>query len=218
MNDRDRRRYEAVARVAQFGVDNAADFSGFIAGKFSEIAAKSTEIETIAGTKESEFGEFGQAFEQKATARENLREDMAAIARTARAMEYQFDGISDLFQYRRNLPDAQLLARARAFFDDSAAYESDFVDYGLSATFRDELKNAADAFEASMDTGATATAERVAATADVSARVAEGMQLIRVLDAPVRNVYAGNVGKLAAWISAKTVEKDPKKTTPPPGP
>ncbi|MBK9216198.1 MAG: hypothetical protein IPM59_11485 [Chloracidobacterium sp.] len=57
---------------------------------------------------------------------------------------------------------------------------------------------------------------RVAATADTSAKIREGMIKVRILDGIVRNVYANDPGKLAAWISASHVEKAPKKQTPTP--
>ncbi len=39
---------------------------------------------------------------------------------------------------------------------------------------------------------------------------------VRILDGIVRNAYANDPGKLAAWISASHVEKAPKKQTPTP--
>ncbi len=59
------------------------------------------------------------------------------------------------------------------------------------------------------------TAEHVAATADTAAKIREGMIIVRVLDGIVKNKYANDPGKLAAWISASHVEKAPKKPVPP---
>jgi|GEM_PF-1481838 len=61
---------------------------------------------------------------------------------------------------------------------------------------------------------ASATAEHIAATADEAAKVREGMVIVRVLDGIVKNRYANDPGKLAAWISASHVEKAPKKKGP----
>ncbi|MEQ1605274.1 MAG: hypothetical protein ABL999_10445 [Pyrinomonadaceae bacterium] len=55
----------------------------------------------------------------------------------------------------------------------------------------------------------------LAATADEAAKVRQGMVIVRVLDGIVRNVYANDSGKLAAWISASHVEKAPTKQAPP---
>jgi hypothetical protein len=72
--------------------------------------------------------------------------------------------------------------------------------------------SAVDAFEASFSSTASATAEHVA---DVAAKIRQGMIKVRILDGIVRNVYANNPGKLAAWLSASHVEKAPKKKATP---
>jgi len=54
------------------------------------------------------------------------------------------------------------------------------------------------------------------ATADTSLKIQAGMVTVRILDGIVRNVYANDPGKLAAWISASLVEKAPKKQAPTP--
>lgn len=140
----------------------------------------------------------------------------AMVSRIANSMEYAFDGISDKFRFQQNKSDADMLAKARAFHSESATYEADFIAYGMPATFRTDLNDAANAFEASFSNTASATAEHVAATADTSAKIREGMVKVRILDGIVRNVYANDPGKLAAWISASHVEKAPKKQAPTP--
>ncbi len=105
---------------------------------------------------------------------------------------------------------------AGAFHTELLPYDADFVAYGLSATFRADLNATADAFEASFSNTASATAEHVEATADTAAKVRQGMVIVRVLDGIVKNRYANDPGKLAAWISASHVEKAPKKRTPTP--
>lgn len=66
----------------------------------------------------------------------------------------------------------------------------------------------------------------IAATADTAAKIREGMVAVRCSpparggvaafrrrgggsDGIAKNVYNGNPGKYAAWVSAKHVEKDP---------
>lgn len=217
MNANERRRYEMLVRVKQFGFDNAADFpAGIAAAKFAEISTIVDNTEAIGGEQAGGMASAAQKFEVKDTARENLRDDMSAIARTARSMEYDFDGISDLFRFQRNLPDAAILATARAFHTESAGYQGDFVAYGLPANFRLALDANADAFEASFGETATATAEHVAATAELSSSIREGMIAKRILDGVVQNKYSDEPGKLAAWISASHVEKAPHTQIPAP--
>jgi hypothetical protein len=55
----------------------------------------------------------------------------------------------------------------------------------------------------------------VIATADTAAKIPEGTVAVRVVEGVVQNKYANDPGKLAAWFSAKHVERDPKKKAPP---
>lgn len=51
---------------------------------------------------------------------------------------------------------------------------------------------------------------------ETSGTVRRAIIAVRSLDVIVRNKYANNVGKLAAWLSASHVEKAPKKKEPTP--
>jgi hypothetical protein len=217
MNDDSKRRYEMLVRVKQFGTDNSADFSAnpIAVTRFDEVADFVNGIVENIGGQQAGFAEAAQQTEVKGTIRENLREQMATIARTANSMEYEFDGISDLFRFKRNLNDANLLARGRAMHTESLAYNADFIAYGMPSGFRASLVSACDAFEASFGEVASAKAAHVEATALTNHNVRQAMVAVRVLDGIVKNTYASNPGKLAAWVSASHVEKAP---TPPPPP
>lgn len=130
--------------------------------------------------------------------------------------EKEFDAARDFYDEREFGLGEDFLVEARAFHTESLVYDADFIAYGLPATFRADLSSLADAFEASFSNTASANAEHVAATADTSAKVREGMVIVRILDGIVKNKYANDPGKLAAWISASHVEKAPKKKEPTP--
>jgi hypothetical protein len=197
--------------------DNAADFPPLsVATTQAAIVTNAVNAAEAEGAEQQAgFGEAAQQFEVKATARENLREDMSVIARTARSMEYAFDGISDKFRMPRNATDQTLLAAGRAFLIEIPVYKPDMIAYGLPAGFDADLLAACDAFEASFTATASATDEHVEATADIAESIRLGVQAVRVLDGIVRNTYASDTGKTAAWASASHVEKDPKKAPPP---
>lgn len=216
MNDYLRRNYESCARSSDFLTENATDFDvGMPKTKRLAFAAAVDDVEAKNAELAGSFGEASMEVEQKGTAREILRTDLAAIADMAVGMEPDFDGISDLFRFRRNLPDADLLALARAFYTESSNYEADFIDYGMPSTFRDDLNVHANDFEAETGDASTAQADRVGAGQALAAAVATAMQLKRTMDPIVQTKYTGNPGKLAAWTSASTVEKAPKSPTPP---
>lgn len=217
-SDYDRRRHEMQIRGGKFGVDNAADFTGIATARFAELVTINGSVAGKMAAQESGYGESAQQFEVKDTCRENLRDEMSEVSRTSKAMEYAFDGIQDKFFFRRNLPDVQLLAKARAFIDEATPYTADFIAYGLPASFINDLTAAADAFEASFTAVVSATAEHIAARAEIAAELRQGMVVVRILDGIVLNRYANDPGKRAAWIAASHVEKAPKKKEDPPTP
>lgn len=200
MNTNERRRYDMFVRVRQFGVENAADFPPASVGavQFAAVAAEVVQIDSFGADQQAGFGQARQQFDVKGTARENLREEMSDIARTARSMEYAFVGVSNKFRMPRGTNDQSLLATARAFATEAAPYQSDFVSYGLPATFITELDAAITAFDATLSTTSAAIDEHVAATADIGEAIRRGMQAVRILTGVVQNKYAGDVGKLAA--------------------
>lgn len=214
MNDSERRYYERHVRVKQFGTDNAGDFGGIGSTTFTDHATLTNEIEAMGASQQAGVGTSSQEFEQKDTARELLRDLMSEVARTARSMEYQYDGIADLFRFQRNMTDVDLLNRARAFITNAAPYSGPFKDYKLSDDIVAELTPLADNFEASFGELDSAVADRVEAGANLAAKIRAANVKVRILDGIVKNTYANNPGKLAAWVSASHVEKPPTKKTP----
>lgn len=223
MNDRERFRYDAFVRMKQFGADNATDFPAASIGgvQFAENATVVDLLDQATGEQAGSFGDTRFAFVGKETNRENLREGVSEISRTARSMNYQFPGIAAQFRMPRGNNDQELLAAARAFHSDSADYNDEFIAYGLPATFRADLQTDIDAFEASLGATGSAIDSHVEATAEIGAIVKRGMVARRILDGVVKNKYRNDVGKLAAWLSASHIEKAPKpepRPTSPPTP
>jgi hypothetical protein len=215
MNDDVRRRREMFARVKQFQIENPPSIG-------SVAAAQQTVINTIVGDTDTStaaqaegFLDAGSAFDVKATRRENLRDICAQISRTARSMEYSFDGIAARYRMPPNLNDANLIATAHAFHTNSGTEEADFIAYSMPAGFRDTLADRIADLEASAaDTGA-AIDKHVAATATAKSQVRSGTVAVRILDGIYRNEFAEDPGTLAAWLSASHVEKAPQPAPPP---
>lgn len=198
-------------RVGQFVADNAADFSsGIVAAQAAILAAVINTLQTLAGDQTAGMSDARFQYSNKATARENLREALSDIAETARSMVYQFPGIDLKFRMPRNNNDADLLAKSRAFLTDATPLKNDFIAYEMNADFLTELQETIEAFEQSVNAQGSATDAHIEATADIGAEVRKGMIAVRTMDAPVRNKYRGNAGKIAAWESASHVERESK--------
>lgn len=215
MDDRERRRKEMFVRVKVFMTDNSANFpAGSIgATKTTELSEVIDLLDELSGDQMSGFGEARFSFAGKNTARENLREDLSDIARTARSMNYQFPNIAEKFRMPRGNNDVQLLAAARAFLTEATPHKDDFIAYGMPADFLTDLQTDIEAFEAALGTTGSATDSHVEATAEIDEAIRRGMIVVRILNGVVKNVFRNDAGKLAAWTSASHIEKPPKRET-----
>ncbi|MGC2236977.1 MAG: hypothetical protein WA584_12500 [Pyrinomonadaceae bacterium] len=208
MNFYERVRVDCCKRIRQFGLDNAADFlAGSVAAiQFAVISEVVDTVEQLTARFSAKFGDARFGFLSKATARENLRDLVSEISAIARSMAYEFPGIELKFRIVRNLSDANLLALAKAFYQESEAYKPNFISYELDKNFREDLQAAITAFEESFGAPVTATGEQVTATAEIGEAIRRGMIARRILDGVIRRKYKNNVGKLRAWTSASHIE------------
>lgn len=220
MNEETIRRKEAMERSLQFFNDNNADLknTALLVTQFGVIQTELGLMESHMSAQATGVGDAAQSFEIKDTTRENLRAQMSPIARTARRMETMFDGISNKYRMPRNRTDQEMLATARSWVAELPADKDKFTSFGLPGSFIDDLAAAADAFENSFPATITAVDHRVESTAEIGASERRGMVELRTADAIIQNIYANNVGKLAAWLTASHVERPPKKKAPTPTP
>ncbi|HQU85204.1 MAG TPA: hypothetical protein PKY59_18840 [Pyrinomonadaceae bacterium] len=217
MLKRERVRFYMFLRVIQFITDNIADFAagGIVQTQYAILQIVSDTIQTLSGEQVEGFGDVRFSFNSKETARENLREMLSDIARTARSMVYEFNGIDLKFRMPRGINDANLLAKARAFLTEATPLRADFVRYEMEADFISELQTLIEEFEAAMSAPGTAIDDHVEATAEIGAEVRKGMIAVRTMNGAVRNKYKNDIGKLNAWQSASHIERTEKKDKPP---
>jgi hypothetical protein len=207
-----------LRRVRDFGAENAADFpAASIGGQgFANIAAAVADLETASGERAESQGESSQSTQRKANVREELREDLRAIAMTARSIAVDTDSeIDEQFRLPRNNSDAELLATARGFALAAFPHEAEFVSFGLPVEFLTDLNADIIAYEEMITAGNAARSAGVAATAAIDEAIEKGMTALRRIEAVVRNKYSNNAEKLAAWTSAAHVERAPRAPKPP---
>ena len=218
MNDLERNYYNAFVSVRNFGAENAADFPAGSAGanNFAAIGAAVDEMEQSGATQTS--GASGQMTRQKATAMAEVREDLQAINRTARALAVDNSGIGELFRMPHENNEQNLLAAARAFLTNAVPLKNQFIEFGLPADFLEDLQADITDFEQSVTEKHAATGEKVAATDAIGNAVQTGLEALRRLRAIVPNKYRDNPAKLAAWTTASHVERAAKKKPQPPPP
>lgn len=208
MTKQQRVRYDMFIRVIQFMQDNAAKLtSPIITAQVAVLIAVVDRLQELLGEQETGFSEARFEFNDKSTARENLRAMLALIAETSHSMVYQFPGIDLKFRLPRNNGDAELLGKARSFMTEATPLKDDFVAYGLAGGFMTELEALIDVFEESLEPPGTAIDAHVEATAETGEKIQEGMIAVRTVNAPIKNAFSSDAGKLVAWLSASHIEK-----------
>ena len=234
MNDYTRRRADRVINVQTFGTENAADLPA---------GSRPTELFAELGTLlpdliEARVGQLRDPVAKQAIIDE-LIADFAAIARTARAIAHDHPDFSAA-PYARpekitEVPTATHADALLALLEDNpkpvadggdtpaqkaakAALRAKFIAYLIPADFVTDLRADRDALTARNTVKAADKLEGVENTSAIETLLAKAQTLIDRLDAAMRNLYARNPDKLAAWKSATHVERAAKKTPPPPAP
>ncbi len=220
MDDKERRKLATFTRIEDFGTAHDKDFATNSLGKqlFAEIATIVTKLAGAASSEASGRGSARQGTTTRASAREELRADLEAIRRTARAMADEVPGLADKFRIPRGNSDQELLAAARAFLADATPLSAQFIAHELPADFLQDLQDDIAALEAAISGQASGVGDHVAAGAEINATIEAGDIAKRKLDAIVRNKYANNPGVLAEWISASHTERSPRHKAKAPSP
>jgi hypothetical protein len=173
-------------------------------------------LAVIAGEQISTRGLYAQAIEAKGSARDVLFVMLRDISDLATAMAYEMDGLEERFRRPRNRRDQNPIATGRAFAAATPAFRTQFVEYGMPATFIDDLTTAASEFEQSLVPASTAAQDKSGKTAAAVPLIDDGMIIVRRLTPIIRKKYRNNAENLAAWETARHVQRTTPKTNPQP--
>jgi hypothetical protein len=140
MNDIERRRYNMLIRVRDFGLENAADFPNGSVGatNFTAVGEAITELNQYMATQTS--GVSKSQTSNKASARSELRQMLKTINVTAQSIAVDNPSIIETFRMPRGDNDQQLLAKARSFATEAALVKTEFVEFGLAGSFINDLE------------------------------------------------------------------------------
>lgn len=217
MNDNENRRYQMFLRVQDFGEARKADFAPTSLGKqyFTTLAGIITELAGHSASKASGFGLARQGTTTRGQARAELIEDLRAISRTARVMSDDVPGLADKFRLPSGrISDQNLLALARAFHADAAPFAAQFIAHELRSDFLEDLAADIAAFEEAIRLQSSGVGDHVAANAAIDDAIERGIEIVRKLDAIMKNKYANNPAVLAEWLSASHTERAPRHRKP----
>jgi len=224
MNDREIKKYHMFLEVGNFAAANFGLFKTLPLAEelFATVSSIVKQLSEHATAQESGKSSARKGGSVKAILRDELRQDLKAISRTARAMAIKIESIEEKFRVPRSENDRLLINSARAFAVDAAPFAAEFVKYGLADNFLEELNRDIELFENAFKEKISGKETRVAATVAIDDAIEQGMDAVRQLDAIVKNRFRDDPAKLAVWESAmvtgraprpKVVEEVPQSTT-----
>ncbi|HMV85107.1 MAG TPA: hypothetical protein PKC13_25780 [Blastocatellia bacterium] len=203
------RRYEMLKRVRDFSLTNHQAFAEGSLGKelFTAIAGIVSDLDAHGANQISGKSAAQSQTATKAALREDLREALATLNRTARVMAMETPGLDDKFRLPRTNNDQVLLNAARAFIADAQAHKEAFVKHELPADFLERLTQQINGFEQALTQQSAAISAKVAAKTAIDETIGRGLQTVRQLDVVIRNKFNGDAVMLAAWARASHVER-----------
>jgi hypothetical protein len=202
-----------LAGVSEFATAEAAFFPPASVGGqlFAEISSALAQLDTHVSAQVGGGNTAREGTEQKALAREELLELLTMIRRTSRSMDHEHPGVHAKFRIPPDLSATELLGVAEHFATEAAPFKTNFIAYGLPETFLEDLNELiADVREALADQ-TTGTRTRVTATAGIRETLEKAFTALRRVDPIVRNVFRDQPAKLAAWASARHLERAPRR-------
>lgn len=210
MNEKQRRLSERGSRVGVFMSANAADFPAGTKGGdvAASLKAELANLSTLDVTKATGASARRQSSVGRRDFRESLRAQVAAVCATAEVIALDHAEVKGSFpRTRADKSDSTLIAVARSFAESAAPLRSLFVEYNMPADFMDSLKSDADALERHISLQSEGAGARVDANASITETLKRVDELIERLDVVVRNKYRTDPAKLAAWESARRLER-----------
>lgn len=228
MRDNVRYAIETFLRVRAFGRENwpGADPTSFVAQKLAVINSVLTGLESYTGAQATGLSAARQSTLKRGAARRELLRLLNAISRTARMMGETDPTLFQQFRVPHSEGDQGVLAAAVSFATAARPLQADFVRRGLAENFVEELESRTEALREAVGLKIESRRSHVTATAVINNLIERGLKAVRQLDTFMRNTYANEPAKLAAWVSASRVERrtprgqseeQPASNTPPAG-
>lgn len=207
------RQYSRFERTTQFVDSHAGDFA-----PNSKALSVSNELKEVvanfeaAGQEQKSTNTGTRSYTSaKLTALNALREDLVAIADTAKVIAASNPKFKNTFVLPDRRRKNELADAARQFIKDAQRSKGEFEALEMSPDFLDQLNTRLQAYEAAQSGQGTPAGEKVVATDAVSDLVARGAELVEALNVMVRNKYRGQTEVLSEWADAYNLEFTPRR-------
>lgn len=223
MNDTQRRRFERLARAARLGHSMSESFP--LTGKGGQALARLTaaisdaEAQATASATNQRIQQQGTS--NRKDARQAVQAQLAAISDTAATIGLDHPEVKASFtRLRSNRNDQTLLSTARSFAAAALPLKARFIEYDMPADFLERLDENITNFEEAINNQTSGASARLAANAALEEAIKRGEQELEKFDTAFRNKFSADASRLAAWESARHLERAPRtrKDAEPPAP
>jgi hypothetical protein len=210
MNDLHRRRLEHLARSSAYVTANAVDFPEGSKGAqaLAELNAAIAEAQSHAVSRETSVHTLQQATAARSDMRQAIRAGLRTINDTMRTIALDHPEHKGSFVFKgESVSDRTLLSTAQSCANSAQSFKALFNEYDLGAEFFDEFNDNISKFGQQMDKQTAGKGGRIAANASLESALRRGEEAFEKLDTAVRNKYRNDPAKLAAWESARRMER-----------
>ena len=209
MTDNQNRRLQRAVRVRGFIAQRLADFSatGVVLTLYAQLQTLITKLESLAAAQVAGISDAREHTESRGSARLALRQAMQAINSVARAI-----GVATEFPVPLRDNDNNLLHAARAFVPKASDRKAEFLAHEMPADFIEDLQAHIAALETAIADQGDAVGDHVQAGDAIDLTIEELDDVIDKLDSVMRPKYADNRPVLTEWLSARHVERAPRRS------
>ena len=184
----------------------------------AEVVTTINALEAAAQNQTSGSGESEGGVDRREEIARDLRDYLKEVNRTARTLEPEHPGIRPTFRLPKSGSYPALIAAAQTIIAKATTLQASFEAAGMPSTFLTDLNALVAAFLAASGQKHGGGLTRVEGTAALRARASLGMIAADKLGACVRNHFRNVPEILAAWESARHVERAPRRSKDTPNP
>jgi hypothetical protein len=208
MNDRQRRQFEMLVRVREFGESNAPLFAALPVAQQTFAAVSAATASLLAINMKKMSASTAARADRRTDARDallTLLQQVVRLAKNLRAEGRAIGGISPPV----SRSDVSLIIAGRHCAECAAAAEPEFSGHGLSPA---HILAVTEAFELAVQQQDRSRSAHIAAKAEMRELIASALRAVRRLDLIVETTFAHDVA--AQWAQARHVERDPQRRGP----
>ena len=204
MYDIDRRRYDMLTRVRDFGTTY-----GHLLPASSAEQALAAVTTSIAELEAHDVARAAATVSARATrkqaARRALLDRLVLVGKAAQLVPGQDAEFRAQFVIAHNASDVALLTIARTFVERAAPVAAAFIAHGMPAAFPGDLEGLIDDFEAARRDRGMSRDEQVAARTRIKASLAKALTAVGTLDVMVGTHLAAGSEAREVWKRTKRI-------------